>query len=424
MLDRSRLFLLTGSSTSRHQNVYTGISLTDERQDLGDDEVWNAWIISNPPVRADFVKHQVTCAHLSTSDGSMWELDGIVSKASDRKPDPAQPRQNQVSLLKCVPPVDLALPVFIGDDPSIKPCRDTVLITLNVQKLIQFPDLKTNFDFLESHFGLKNSAVADQLRQQQSVSPEAGTTLPVEIAQSTDGKKSARCALLLHQSLGERRFLCKLYRSDSSVHLRSGDILRRRACLPAEHKTFISEFEIGTLEKIIETNELAAEAPNEGIVNQPRYGGIFAIACVACKREFTAADFTPEQMQVIDLWGWYYPFEKERSLLQRVVNLRKRHPGLQGEAHAKLHTPLRDLNQTFGEMPDPRSDSSKNQFKDATADDPELREFLSTSSCNYEGRLEWIGEKAEKQAQKLNGRIVICPACGDGPVIIRNWDLD
>jgi len=112
MLDRTRLFLLTGRSTSRHQTVYTGTSLTDERHDLDHDEIWKAWIISNPPARADFVKHQVTCAHLSTSEGSRWELDGIISKASDRNSDPAQPRQNEVSLLKCVPPVDLALPVL------------------------------------------------------------------------------------------------------------------------------------------------------------------------------------------------------------------------------------------------------------------------------------------------------------------------
>lgn len=100
MLDRNQLFLLTGRPTSRRQSVYTGISITDETHDLDDDEVWKARIISNPPVRADLVKHQVTCAHLRTSEDPRWEQDGIISKASDRESDPARRRKNEVLIIR------------------------------------------------------------------------------------------------------------------------------------------------------------------------------------------------------------------------------------------------------------------------------------------------------------------------------------
>lgn len=420
MLDHDRLFLLTGRSTSRHQSVYTGISLTDERHDVKEEEFWKAWIIASPVVRVNIVKHRVTMSHMSTSDGSKWEFDGIISKASDVQSDPARPRQNEVTLLKCIPPVDLVLPVFVGGNPALKPCKDAIIITLNVVKLIQFPDIKVNFDFSESHFGLKNPAVASQLRQLETLSPDAGTVLPVEVGAPSCGKKSVRCVLLLQEALGARKFLCKLYRSDSSAKLRPGEVLRRRACLPLRHKTFTSEFDIGTVEKILESNEVSAEGPNQGIVNQPTDGAAFPIECAACKRKFVAADFTPEQMRVIDLWAWYYPVQEERLLLERAVALFRQHPGLQGEFDAKRHSFHRDFNKTLGEMSDPRSDSSKNRFLQATANDPALRKFLSTTSCDYNNRYKWICELANKEQQRLNGHVVTCPTCGDGPVIIRD----
>src|SRR5437763_9095583 len=98
MSNQDRLFLLTGRSTSRHQSVYSGISLTDERNDVKDGEIWNAWILSNPAVAVSLVTHHVTVSHLSTSEGSAWECDGIITMvSSEDRPNPARPRLNEVN---------------------------------------------------------------------------------------------------------------------------------------------------------------------------------------------------------------------------------------------------------------------------------------------------------------------------------------
>ena len=111
---------------------------------------------------------------------------------------------------------------------------------------------------------------------------------------------------------------------------------------------------------------------------------------------------------------------KERLLLERAVALLQEHPELQSEGDAKLRAFFRTSNKTLGEVPDPRSESSRNLFLEATANDPALREFLNTTSCNYNIRFQKISESASKQRKMLNGRVVICPTCGDGPVIIRD----
>jgi len=355
-------------------------------------------------------------SHLSTSEGSAWEFDGIVSRTSDDRENPARQRQNEVHLLKFLQPVDVALPAFVCGNPTLKPCRDTIILSLNIRRLIQFPDLKVHSDFSVSHFGLKNSAVVKHLQELETTSPEAGTVLPVEIGERTSDKGATPCVLLLEKELDDGKFLCKLYRSDSSAKLHPGDILRRRACLPLRDKTYTSEADIGTIEKIIERNEVAEEEPDQGIVNHPPDGAVFPIECAACKRKFDAADFTAEQIQVIDLWTWYYPEEQEKSLLERAIALFRKHPGLREECDARSDSRLFGSYKKAGR----RADPSKRRFLDATANDLKLREFLSTRSCSWDVRYQRTCESAKKYEQVLDGRCVICPNCGDGPVVIRD----
>src|SRR4051812_22105287 len=121
MPHEDRLFLLTGRSTSRHQTVYAGISLTDEKNALKSGEIWNAWLATTPLTPVTLTTHRVVTTHLSTSEGSKWDFDGIITKASEGKRDPSRPRLNEVTRLKCIPPKELALPVFVAAHSGLKP---------------------------------------------------------------------------------------------------------------------------------------------------------------------------------------------------------------------------------------------------------------------------------------------------------------
>lgn len=418
--DRPVLFLLMTSSTSRHQRVYGGMCLTEERPEYEDLERGVTVRLSRPghPVPIRLVHHDVTSSHLSTDRGSVWETDGRFRQTSEVDWNEEQQREarNQVDRLKFVPPAaELALPAFAGNMPNLHPCCDDLIVRMLPRRIVDLPDVRVMAQWVTRGVPEHSSIWTDT-----PVGP--GLVTPVEYG---GDRHPTRCALHLRAPAegapGGRRFRCRLYRSDATAPLAVGTILHRRAARHLETYSIREQADVAEILAIEASGRpLDPESPGTGIVRAEENGAVFPILCSSCGATFPPERFTPEQLQTLDTWGWYHPIEHERSLSARVQAMYRRHPQARGRVRTKFRatflTPgvVRDLNATIGQVPDPRPASYQQNLDAWTEGDRELREFLETHTCDHDRRFDELTRQAAKYERRLGGQCVVCPACGAG----------
>jgi hypothetical protein len=418
-MDRPVLFLLTASSISRHQRIYSGMCLTEERPDEELDHGVTVRL-SRPghPVPVRLVRHQVTHSHLSTDRGSLWETDGRIESTdeADWHAELLREARNQIDRLKFVPPIpDLALPAFAGTTPNLRPCFDDLIVRMRPRHLIDLPDVlvllhSSRAGILADHPGWRSAPVAPSL------------ITPVEYG---DGRQPTRGALHLKEAVGDRvdgsRFRCRLYRSGAEPPLAVGTVLRRRAARHLHTGSILEKMDVAEVLAVeAGARPIEPEPPGSGIVRVEKNGAVFPIRCSSCGATFPPARFTPEQLQTLDVWGWYHPVEGKRSLLGRVHAMYRRHPEARGRIQTKLQGLFfssgvaRDFNTPIGRQPDPRPADYQQNLDLWTEGDRELREFLETHTYNHDRLFQDMTRQCAKYERELGGRCVVCPTCGDG----------
>jgi hypothetical protein len=233
--------------------------------------------------------------------------------------------------------------------------------------------------------------------------------------------------LRLDAELSHGTFRSTLFLSHDDTPLAAGAVLFRRAERHWVTRSFRAESEIATVERVgwplpFAGNGEGADPP----FGADEDGASLPIACTECCHRFDPAEFTPEQLEVIEYWGEYAPFLKEHSLLARTARMYNRHPDARGQVRTKLDTILHsddpDIRQKlfagvpFNEIDPPRPAEYEGRLRQWADGDEELVQFLETHSFNLDRRLEFVRGEMDKWETRLAGRIVVCPECGGGAV--------
>jgi hypothetical protein len=129
-------------------------------------------------------------------------------------------------------------------------------------------------------------------------------------------------------------------------------------------------------------------------------------------------------MEVAELTALWHGAWKELALLRRTASLYRRHPQARRYVKPAASVVLESddpaiIDQLFNNVPiseikPPRPSDYEERVAGWLADDPELRDFLESSSFDLDARTRGVKESEQKYRLKLAGRSVHCPACGDG----------
>jgi hypothetical protein len=409
------LMLLTSRSTSRHQQVFGGICLADTQLGEVPDAGWSAWLLGKDPARVKVMRHDVSFSQSETDKGCEWEVDG--NTVVDLAKDEATKRlcRNRFIHIKFLPKPPEVLPVFIGPEPKCMPCCDTLLARIIPERIIDIPDARVELERMRSYFSPTNSAVLEASQNAERLQPSAGLVTPVEMR---NGDARVRGALQLREKREAGVFKCMLYRADQTPNVSEGTVLYRVASRNFRDRVIRHESEIARVISVERTcHEIEPEGPGDGIVTHEIDGEIYPIVCNRCGTTFNAAQFSADQLLLIDLWSAYLPLIEDRSLLMRARAMILRHP-----ESANAFSFKKFAWSSSGEPIDGTFKPTDEELDRWTGTDHELRRYVKRTSCNVERRLEWTEEGIRKQARRIEGRRVACTVCGVGTVALKDRD--
>lgn len=427
MTESAPILLLTTRRTSRHQTIYGGICANDCFESTLFEKGWNGWLLTDAPIAVQLVRHHTETCHLNTSRGSYWMVDGIShERDGDDHQSMAKLARNRFADLKFTPPRLVPLPCFVAGTAELRPCRYDLIIRVIPNSMLGFPDVRVELERMESLFPRAREHANKQRNQLEATRPFAELQLPVQLIQD---HRRANGVLHLRNEEQPGVFRCRLYWSHNTIRPEAGQILQRTARRELRTKSFRQEANIAEILTITGVGTLQPEDAGSGIVSAEQDGHQLPIVCAACGEQFVPDRFTPEQLEVIDLWGWLWPMEKERSLLLKTQALYRQFPEAHGQIATKLAAVIRSKgasrkmlsgNLTFGQIPDPRPADYGQKLDRWTQGDQELRQFLETHSCDVDKRLEFVSQAAARWEEMLQGEIVTCPTCSDGPLALKS----
>jgi len=313
------LILLTSRSHSRHQTVYHGISLSGPEPKL--DAGRRVWVHGQSAVEVEFAFHQITTRRFSdTPRGCAYEEDGNFTFEDEpqkwRKSMPSCITE-PVNYLKFRDSVEIPLPAFVSDRRDLHPAATNLVVNLCVSSVGELGEARAELDSLQDT-SLNHSPRAQARKQLLATSPSSGMVIPVEYISRGHPDVGV---LLLSELRPDGCFRAILYHTDTAATIDMNTILSRWPRRMIRIYEWQKPYDLARVVSVLGSGPFTVEVPGTGIVGACEDGAKFPIECSACGSIVPAAAFDREQLSIIDLWSWYYPWLDEQTRLLEIPDL-------------------------------------------------------------------------------------------------------
>jgi hypothetical protein len=434
------LLFLHSMRYRRGQPIYDAIDLTPWAEHRPDG--WSGWLACGTAA-AEAVKvvtPHFEIVHLNTSGGSYWTVDG------ERIPDlgPEERTRARVETRADIgfsPPRVVPLPAFVSHRKTAgPPAVCAAVVRLEDDSLAAFADAFLNEEVMDAVSLGNDPATREILGEDFARSSEArsarrwdelrrttvpvGTMVPAEVV--CDGR-AVGCVVRLDRRAdgrGGAAFECTLFLA-ANAPLQPGTPLRRRSGLwPLNRPPRLLERPVGTVLWAGPAQPLPSAPPSLPPGAAPASAQGLELRCLSCEARHPAGRFDAEAMEVAELTALWHEAWRELSLLRRTAALYREHPaarpyvkpGMQWIMDSDDPAVREQLmnNLPFDQITPPRPPDYEARVERWLGRDPELREFLGTSSFDLEARMPGVQEAERAYRDQLGGRSVRCPACDNG----------